>query len=228
MEIGNLGLAAAFLLGLAHTLEPCEDKAVVSLFVFWATKKLLPAIGLVVLYGLGMALVDTIMGFILSYVGVTWLEALKTPLEITAGAITLVFGVFMLRGGGLAHLGHHHGEATSSTTSKLTRWYTILGLGMVRGLPPCPIEVAVLIWAASVAAPTATSAGNVWLGTATVFVFGLGTTVGLIPLGLVMGSLTKVISKTRYERFVPTIAASLMIGLGLFLIIAPLLGIELG
>jgi sulfite exporter TauE/SafE len=219
MEIANLGLAAAFLLGLAHTLEPCEDKAVVSLFVFWSTKKLVHAIGLVVLYGLGMALVDTIMGFILSYVGVTWLEAIKTPLEITAGAITVVFGVFMLRGGELAHIGHHHGEAASDTKSKLTRWYTILGLGMVRGLPPCPIEVAVLIWAASI--------GNIWLGTATVFVFGLGTTVGLIPLGLVMGSLTSVISKTRYERFVPTIAAILMIGLGLFLVLAPIVGIEL-
>jgi sulfite exporter TauE/SafE len=166
-----------------------------------------------------MALVDTVMGFILSYVGVTWLEAIKTPLEITAGAITLVFGVLMLRGGELAHLGHHHGEAASGTTSKLTRWYTILGLGMVRGLPPCPIEVAVLIWAASI--------GNVWLGTATVFVFGLGTTIGLIPLGLVMGSLTSVISKTRYERFVPTIAAILMIGLGLFLVLAPIVGIEI-
>jgi len=219
MEIANLGLAAAFLLGLAHTLEPCEDKAVVSLFVFWATKKLVHAIGLVVLYGLGMALVDTVMGFILSYVGVHWLEAIKTPLELTAGAITLVFGVLMLRGGGLVHIGHHHGEAVADTSPKLTRWYTILGLGMVRGLPPCPIEVAVLIWAASI--------GNVWLGTATVFVFGLGTTIGLIPLGLVMGSLTSVISKTRYERFVPTIAAILMIGLGLFLMLAPIVGIEI-
>jgi sulfite exporter TauE/SafE len=219
MDIANLGLAAAFLLGLAHTLEPCEDKAVVSLFVFWATKKLVHAIGLVVLYGLGMALVDTIMGFILSYVGVTWLEALKTPLELTAGAITLVFGVFMLRGGELVHIGHHHGEAVVDTNSKLTRWYTILGLGIVRGLPPCPVEVAVLIWAASI--------GNVWLGTATVFVFGLGTTIGLIPLGLVMGSLTSVISKSRYERFVPTIAAISMICLGLFLMLAPIFGIEL-
>ena len=219
MEIANLGLVTAFLLGLAHTLEPCEDKAVISLFVFWATKKLVHAIGLVVLYGLGMALVDTIMGFILSYVGVTWLEAIKTPLEITAGAITVVFGIFMLWGGELTHLGHHHGEAAADAKPKLTRWYTIFGLGMLRGLPPCPIEVAVLIWAASI--------GNIWLGTATVFVFGLGTTIGLIPLGLIMGSLTSVISKTRYERFVPRIAAILMIGLGLFLVLAPIVGIEL-
>jgi sulfite exporter TauE/SafE len=219
MDIANLSLAAAFIVGLAHTLEPCEDKAVVSLFVFWAAKKLLHAIGLVVLYGLGMALVDTAMGFILSYVGVTWLEALKTPLELIAGAITLVFGVFMLRGGELAHIGHHHGEAALDTNPKLTRWYAILGLGMVRGLPPCPIEVAILIWAASL--------GNIWLGTATVFVFGLGTTIGLIPLGLVMGSLTSVISKTRYERFIPKITAILMICLGLFIMLAPLFGIEL-
>jgi sulfite exporter TauE/SafE len=219
MDITNLSLGAAFIIGLAHTLEPCEDKAVVSLFVFWATKKLLHAIGLVVLYGLGMALVDTIMGFILSYIGVTWLGTLKTPLELTAGVITLVFGIFMLTGRELAHVGHHHGEAASDTNSKLTRWYTILGLGMVRGLPPCPIEVAILIWAASL--------GNIWLGTATVFVFGLGTTIGLIPLGLVMGSLTSVISKTRYERFVPWIAAILMICFGLFLVLAPLFGIEL-
>jgi len=219
MDIANLGLAAAFIVGLAHTLEPCEDKAVISLFVFWATKKLVHAIGLVVLYGLGMALVDTIMGFILSYVGATWLGALKTPLELIAGAITLAFGIFMLRGGELVHIGHHHGEAVVDTNPKLARWYVILGLGIVRGLPPCPIEMAVLIWAASL--------GNIWLGTATVFVFGLGTTIGLIPLGLVMGSLTSVISKSRYERFVPTIAAILMICLGLFLILAPIIGIEL-
>jgi sulfite exporter TauE/SafE len=218
MDIANLSLAAAFLIGLAHTLEPCEDKAVVSLFVFWAAKKLVHAIGLVVLYGLGMALVDTVMGFIFSYIGVHWLMALKTPLEIVAGGITLVFGIVMLLGGELAHLGHHHGEAVT-TNPKLTRWYTILGLGLVRGLPPCPIEMAILIWAASL--------GNIWLGTATVFVFGLGTTVGLIPLGLVMGSLTSAISKTRYERFVPRITATLMIGLGLFLILAPIIGIEL-
>lgn len=218
MDVANLGLLTAFLLGLAHTLEPCEDKAVISLFVFWATKKLLLAIGLVVLYGLGMALVDTVMGFILAYIGVTWLEALKTPLEITAGAITIIFGILMLWGGELVHIGHHHGEVARST-SRLTRWYTIFGLGMVRGLPPCPIEVAVLIWAAST--------GNIWLGTATVFVFGLGTTVGLIPLGLVMGSLTSAITKTRYERFVPTIAAILMICLGIFLVLAPIVGIEL-
>ncbi len=219
MNFTDLSLAAAFIIGLVHTLEPCEDKAIVSLFVFWATKKLAQAVGLVVLYGLGMALADTAMGFVLSYIGVRWLDVIRTPLEVTAGVITIVFGLFMLRGRELGHIGHHHGEAVSATNPKSLSWYGILGFGIVRGLPPCPIEIAVLMWAASL--------GDVWRGTATVFVFGLGTTVGLIPLGLIMGGIASAISKTRYERFVPKISAILMMAFGLFLVLAPIFGIEL-
>jgi sulfite exporter TauE/SafE len=218
MNLGTFSLAAAFVVGLAHTLEPCEDKAIVSLFVFWAAKKLAQAIGLVVLYGLGMALADTAMGFVLSYVGVRWLDIVRSPLEITAGAITLIFGFLMLRGKELAHVGHHHGEAVAQTNSKLLHWYSILGFGIVRGLPPCPVEFAVLLWAASL--------GDVWRGTATVFVFGLGTTVGLIPLGLIMGGISNVISRTRYESWVPKITAIVMMCFGLFLMLAPIFGIE--
>jgi sulfite exporter TauE/SafE len=219
MNLVNFSLAVAFVVGLAHTLEPCEDKAIVSLFVFWAAKKLTQAIGLVVLYGLGMALADTAMGFVLSYVGVRWLDIIRTPLEVTAGVITIIFGLFMLRGKELTHVGHHHGEAVVPANSKLLHWYSILGFGIVRGLPPCPLEIAVLLWAASL--------GNVWHGTATVFVFGLGTTVGLIPLGLIMGGISNAISRTRYESWVPKITAILMMCFGLFLVLAPILGIEL-
>jgi sulfite exporter TauE/SafE len=159
------------------------------------------------------------MGFVLSYVGVRWLDIVRTPLEITAGAITIIFGFFMLRGRELTHVGHHHGEAAAPANAKLLRWHTILGFGIVRGLPPCPVEIAVLLWAASL--------GNVWLGTATVFVFGLGTTVGLIPLGLIMGGISNAISRTRYESLVPKITAILMMCFGLFLVLAPIFGIEL-
>jgi sulfite exporter TauE/SafE len=218
MDLANLSLAAAFAVGLAHTLEPCEDKAIVSLFVFWAAKKLAQAIGLVVLYGLGMALADTAMGFVLSYVGWRWLAIVRTPLEITAGVITLIFGFLMLRGRELTHVGHHHGEAIAPANSKLLHWYSILGFGIVRGLPPCPLEFAMLLWAASL--------GDVGRGTATIFVFGLGTTVGLIPLGLIMGGISNAISRTRYESLVPKITAILMMCFGLFLMLAPIFGIE--
>jgi sulfite exporter TauE/SafE len=219
MDLANLSLTAAFIVGLAHTLEPCEDKAIVSLFVFWATKKLAPAVALVILYGLGMALADTIMAFVLSYIGVTWFHVLKTPLELIAGAITLIFGLLMFMGKELTHIGHHHGETVVSPNLKQFSWYGILGLGIIRGLPPCPIEAAMLIWAASL--------GDIWRGTATVFVFGLGTTIGLIPLGLIMGGIAGAISKTKYESFVPKISAILIMAFGLFLVLAPIFGIEL-
>jgi len=219
MDLANLSLAAAFVIGLAHTLEPCEDKAIVSLFVFWATKKLAQAVGLVVLYGLGMALADTAMGFVLSYVGVRWLDIIRTPLAVAAGAVTLIFGFFMLRGKELTHVGHHHGEAVAPTNAKLLHWHAILGFGIVRGLPPCPLEIAMLLWA--------TSLGDIWRGTATIFVFGLGTTVGLIPLSLIMGGISNAISRTRYESIVPKITAILMMCFGLFLMLAPIFGIEL-
>jgi sulfite exporter TauE/SafE len=219
MDFANLSLATAFVVGLAHTLEPCEDKAIVSLFVFWATKKLAQAIGLVVLYGLGMTLADTAMGFIFSYIGVRWLDIVRTPLAVAAGAVTLIFGFLMLRGKELTHVGHHHGEAVTPTNSKLLHWHTILGFGIVRGLPPCPLEIAMLLWAASL--------GNIWRGTATIFVFGLGTTVGLIPLGLIMGGISSAISRTRYESIVPKITAIVMMCFGLFLMLAPIFGIEL-
>jgi sulfite exporter TauE/SafE len=219
MDFANLSLAAAFVVGLAHTLEPCEDKAIVSLFVFWATKKLAQAVGLVVLYGLGMTLADTAMGFVLSYVGVRWLDIVRTPLAVAAGAVTLIFGFLMLRGKELTHVGHHHGEAVAPANTKLLHWHSILGFGIVRGLPPCPLEVAMLLWAASL--------GNIWRGTTTIFVFGLGTTVGLIPLGLIMGGISNAISRTRYESIVPKITAILMMCFGLFLMLTPIFGIEL-
>jgi sulfite exporter TauE/SafE len=219
MDLANLSLAAAFVVGLVHTLEPCEDKAIVSLFVFWAAKKLSQAIGLVVLYGLGMAVADTAMGFILSYVGVRWLDIVRTPLAIAAGAVTLIFGFLMLKGKELTHVGHHHGETVATANSKLMHWYSILGFGIVRGLPPCPLEIAMLLWAVSL--------GDVWRGTATIFVFGLGTTVGLVPLGLIMGGISNAISKTRYESLIPKITAIVMMCFGLFLMLAPIFGIEL-
>lgn len=89
----------------------------------------------------------------------------------------------------------------------------------MRGLPPCPVEIAILLWAASL--------GSIWRGTATVFVFGLGTTVGLIPLGLIMGGINNAISRTKYESLVPKITAILMMCFGLFLMLAPVFGIEI-
>jgi uncharacterized membrane protein len=42
-----------------------------------------------------------------------------------------------------------------------------------------------------------------------------------------MGGISKAISKTRYESLVPKITAIVMMCFGLFLVLAPIFGIEL-
>ena len=215
MEVASWTLAGAFLVGLAHTLEPCEDKAVVSLFVLWGAKRLKEGIFLVILYGLGMALIDTVLGVICAYAGLALLQEYEVALKVVAGAVTVGFGVLMLVRPGGVHLGHHHGEKTTAVSEPIApRALSIFGLGLIRGLPPCPVELAVLAWA--------TSMGSVLRGGLFVLLFGLGTTLGLIPLGLVMSGIAGATRRTRYQSVVPRFAAMVMLAVGLFLALSPL------
>ena len=210
MKGESITFLGAFILGLIHTLEPCEDKAVVSLFIMWAAKRLREALVLVILYGLGMTLIDTALGAISAYLGASLLAKYGPVLRVAAGAITALFGLYVFVGAEAAHLLHHHGkDSLAEASSETPRALSIFGLGLVRGLPPCPFELAILAWAASM--------GSIWRGTLTVFVFGLGTTLGLIPLGLVMGGLAGAASRSRYRFWIPKICGALMMAMGVFL-----------
>lgn len=217
-EIAVATLAGAFILGLAHTLEPCEDKAVVSLYAFWASERWREGILMVVLYGLGMALIDTSLGFLFALVGVNLLDAYKAILELIAGLITIVFGFFMFTGWSITHITHHHNGVSSNGAkiSERVKMSTALLFGLIRGLPPCPFELAVFIWAASM--------GSVLIGTLTVFIFGLGTTTGLIPLGFLMGGISGVAKKTKYADWIPKISGVTVVGIGIALTIFSLTG----
>jgi len=210
MKGESITFLSAFILGLIHTLEPCEDKAVVSLFIMWAAKRLREAMILVTLYGLGMTFIDTALGAISAYLGVSLLEQYGPVLRVAAGAITALFGLYVFVGGEGAHLLHHHGEVSlQEASSETSRALSVFALGLVRGLPPCPFELAILAWAASM--------GSIWRGTLTVFIFGLGTTLGLIPLGLVMGGLAGAAGRSRYRFWIPKICGGLMMAMGIFL-----------
>lgn len=213
MKLGYT-LLEAFVLGLAHTLEPCEDKAVVSLFIMWATKRLREAILLVLLYGLGMAFIDTILGALFAYIGASLLQEYGTLLKVVAGVFTALFGLYVLMEAEGVHMLHHHGQVSlGGTQAESDRALTVFALGLVRGLPPCPFELAVLTWA--------TSMGQLWRGTLTVFAFGLGTTIGLIPLGLVMGGLAGAVGKSRYSVWAPRMCGLIMIAMGVLLALLP-------
>ena len=209
MHIANMTLLGAFILGLGHTIEPCEDKAVVSLIAIWAGRRIRSAIALVVLYGLSMALIDAVFGAVVAFIGISLLKQYEPILKIIAGAITILFGLLMLSGRRV-HILSSSGETSleEGKMQDLTAWSIFL-MGIGRGLPICPFELMVLAWAAS--------SGSAWRGALMVFIFGLGTTIGLIPWGLVMGSLGELASKTRYSAWVPKITGLLMIAVGALL-----------
>jgi len=152
--------------------------------------------------------------------GVNLIEESRDILQAVAGVITLVFGFFMLTGWSPIHLVHHHnGVAQERNEPKHFGRLSALSFGIVRGLPPCPFELAVFLWA--------TSVGNILLGTLTVFVFGMGTTIGLIPLGFVMGGLANVAKRVKYGVWIPKICGSALVAIGITLLLSPFFGIEI-
>lgn len=209
MKGESISFLGAFILGLAHTLEPCEDKAVVSLIAVWAGERIKRAIALVILYGLSMCLINALFGSAAALVGISLFEQYNLTLKVIAGVITILFGLFMLSGR-RAHIFSPLGQTYlgEGKPEDLTLWSVFL-MGIGRGLPFCPFELIALSWAAS--------SGSVLRGALIVFIFGLGTTLGLIPLGLALGGLGAMASKTKYSIWVPKITALLMIALGAFL-----------
>jgi len=217
VEIATMSLLGAFLIGLAHTFQPCEDKAIVAAFVAWATRKFFDAVPLVIIYGLGITIVNTFLGFIFAYAGVA-LERYETPLEIVSGIATIAFGLYMLSRFAHIHMGHHEEVSQPAGSPHPPSALGMLAFGMTRGVALCPVELAVLLWALST--------GNVLRGTMMLFLFGLGTTIGLILVSLVMGGLAGLLLKTRYGVWLPRIAPAIMIIMGVLLVLSPFIGME--
>jgi cytochrome c-type biogenesis protein len=214
-----MSLVGAFLVGLAHVFQPCEDKAIVAAYVMGASERISTAVPVVVVFGLGITVVNTLLGFIFSYAGIALIERYDTPLKVAAGVMTIAFGFYMLSRCGHLHLGQRE-EGVESVRSDPARLGGIqmLGLGMVRGMALCPVELAVLTWALST--------GNVARGTLMLLLFGLGTTVSLVPVALVMSGLAIAAGKSRYSDWFPRIAPLAMILVGIFLVLSPVVGAE--
>jgi sulfite exporter TauE/SafE len=173
ITLEEYSLLSAFVIGLLHVLEPCEDKAVASVYVAWASKKLKESLFLIFLYGLGMIFIDTILGFLASFIGLTYLNEFQSILRYCAAIFTIIFGLSIAFKSHLLET-HCYIKMFKKVNPKSRK--SILTFGLIRGLPLCPIEVGILLWAASV--------GNLLYGTLLVFAFSLGTMLSLIPFGI--------------------------------------------
>ncbi len=213
MAINNVTLTSAFVIGLLHVLEPCEDKAVASLYATIVGKNTKRILFLVFLYGVGMMLADTLLGVIFGYIGAQYLAKFSKYLEIIAASFTIAFGLLVFT--------HNH-ELESHCYIKgfggLKGDFSMLLFGIIRGLPPCPIEMAILVMAASTK--------SALYGGLLVAVFGLGTLVSLLPFALAVGGILTLVKK-RYgekaEHLIPKISGIAISSIGLYMLIDSIL-----
>jgi len=206
---GNLTLTSAFVIGLLHVLEPCEDKAVASLYATIIGKNTKRILFLVFLYGLGMMLADTFLGLIFGYIGAHYLAGISKQLEIIAATLTVAFGLMVF-----SHTHELESHCYIKGFKGMRSDLSILLFGIIRGLPPCPIEMAILIMA--------TSTKSVLYGGLLVAVFGLGTLISLLPFGLAVGGVLTLVKKRfgeKAEHFIPKLSGAIISIIGLVMLI---------
>ncbi|MFQ5711366.1 MAG: sulfite exporter TauE/SafE family protein [Candidatus Geothermarchaeales archaeon] len=209
--IEEYSLLSAFVIGLLHVLEPCEDKAVASIYIAWAGKKMRESLMLILMYGLGMILIDASLGLLVSFMGLIYLENFQYPLRFAAALFTIVFGFLIMT---KSHLFEAHCYVKTFRDVNPANKMSILTFGLIRGLPLCPIEVGMLLWAASV--------GNVLQGTLLVIVFSIGTMISLVPFGIGASGILTIAERRAGEtmkRLVPIVVGLIIVTMGVILLV---------
>ncbi len=210
--MNELTLTSAFVIGLLHVLEPYEDKAVASIYATVVGKNVKRILFLVFLYGLGMMISDTSLGILCGYLGKEYLTKFSKQLEIIAASFTMAFGLLVF-----SHTHKLESHCYSKEFKGARGDLSMLLFGIIRGLPPCPIEMAVLVMAASTGSPL--------YGGMLVASFGLGTMVSLLPFGLAVGGILSVIRKRygeKVEVMIPKVSGIVISLIGLVLLIKAL------
>ena len=205
----RITLVSVFIIGLLHVLEPCEDKAVASLYATIVGKNTRRILFLVFLYGLGMMIADTFLGVIFGYIGAQYFAKFSKQLEIVSASFTIAFGLLVF-----SHTHELESHCPAKGFGGLKGDMSILAFGIIRGLPPCPIEMAVLVMAAST--KSALSGGLL------VAVFGLGTLISLLPFGLAVGGILTLVRKKygeKAEHLIPKISGIAISIIGLYMLL---------
>lgn len=225
----NLSLAAAFGLGVLHSLEPGHGKGVMSAYILSTRANAVQAI----LLGLIAALSHALSIFLLA-----WLASLSvlhfTPeqfihwLELFSGFFILIIGGLRLKSGlkreivvvkkwtpegSHPHTHHSHGHSHSrhfhyhpkKAPTNLSQFFSV---GFLTGIIPCPSALALIL--------TTISSHHLFTGIRLVFAFSIGGALTMAFLGLAISQASQKVKKTDHVGFVKfmTVASG---GLILFL-----------
>ncbi|MHA1734133.1 MAG: urease accessory protein UreH domain-containing protein [Promethearchaeota archaeon] len=206
----------SFMLGLFHAIFPCEDKAIFGFYAFGVSRDWRSALNLINFFGLGLIVGNLLVSLVfIFFIGGIVLDFLpENFLNYLAAGTMMIAGIVMFV---LVSRDKIGSEPTSEDFGEFVsgkKRHAFL-LGVLSGIPPCFMELTIYIQAAL------WSAQSGWYtGLAGVLFFGVGTWLGLFPLGLVgiLGSETKKkVKKSRgvNPKVVEKLSALLLLLLGL-------------
>ena len=194
-------LLPAFLLGLLHSLMPCEDK---SIFMFWSlgiTKEPKNSVFILILYGIGLMTANITIAIIMILISLIPLIFLPNfvsdPYAITFfGAfsstfVAIFFLFFITRKDYLPHSKRKEEILELDWEKRRTPYI----FGLAAGFPPCVFELYIysncLIYTLSYG----------WLeGFLIVLYFSLGTFIGLFPLAVAKQTAETMLPKEKEEE----------------------------
>ncbi len=213
----------SFTLGIFHTLQPCEDKTIFSFYAFGVSKDWREAFKMLNLYGAGLLTANLIIGLLASILGAALFPYIPPVISsLMAGTVTIIAGIYMLGSVYMSTYDPHSAQKKEIGTSLTRRKSSGYSLGILAGIPPCVMELKMYIdatvFSGSFGIPVALFA---------VFMFSIGTWLGLYPLGLLgfVGSKAKKWMQSPW--LIEKITAWIMICLGALYIILAIFGIYL-
>lgn len=220
----------AFVLGLLHAIFPCEDKAIFGFYAFGVSRDWRNAFTLMNAYGMGLMAGNLLvsLGFIFLFGGLLRGTIHQTILNYLTALSMILAGVvmfFIVSKGRFEQREQARDDESAEEISNIVagRAKAAFLLGVLSGIPPCFMELTIYFQASLWAAQSGWYSGVVG-----VFFFGLGTWLGLFPLGL----LGVVGSKAKAKRFVnpltfEQISAALLLGLGIIYLVLAVFDVSL-
>ena len=222
-ELSNIGIFTAFAAGLISFLSPCVLPLVPGYVSYIAGRSLadepaggsialrLPALGLSTCFVLGFSTVFVLLGASATALG-QMLLAYRYELNVTGGAIIIVFGLFMIGALSLPWLQRDFRFHIEVPGGRPLSAY-VLGLAFAFGWTPCigPILGAIL----TVNAVSAT----VSQGVALLAIYSLGLGVPFLATAVFAGKMTKRLKTFgRTGRYMQIAAGGVMILMGIAMV----------
>jgi len=222
--------APAFLLGILHTLIPCEDKAIFFFWSFGISKTPRKSLFILIFYGLGLISSNLIIAsgtILISFIPQILIPGIREIKPTTInffGSLTSMFAgiillFFITRKGYIPHSKRKDEIFQFNWEKKKTPYL----FGIVAGFAPCIFEF--FIYSQCLTFSLGYELGFID-GIFTVFYFSLGTFIGLFPIALAKHGTSQIMkSKESNKSWILIIMILIIIVFNTVVMILSFLGI---